>query len=472
VTEVIHKKEPTLEEQKRLVKEKHAEGHVGADLLFRTLFKDGFYWRTMYKDCESESEGCLECLRFNIGRVGFHPISPVLALLPFDHVGMDFLGPFNTSIDGFNYILLVVDVLTRFVILRPLRAKLAEEVAWTLLCIFADFGVPKIIQSDSDRSFFNAVMTALREMAGFEQRRIMKYFPQANGLPERFVQETKRLLEKWNRGDWIAWNKRVPALQMTLNDRIISFHKSRPFAVLFARQFNGFDDFRNAEGKMPSFEYLEERNEKLIKAVFPAIAELEKQNAEMKAGKLNAIAEAKRKCKKRLKKFKVGDIVMKLVDVREGSVAQRWEGPFTIVEEDAKQKAYRLLNSMGRLVSGFIPAPKLRIVRYASDADMTGFSEIKAIKAHRGTQGNREYLVQWKKKGADEWVHELDCDAYDLIREYWVKIAKEKKDKGKEAEVVEIEEPKDESRPATPPLVIQPLQPTVRRVTRVSNRRK
>jgi hypothetical protein len=419
VKDVIRKIEPPVEEREKIVQEKHNEGHVGADLLFRTLFKEGFYWQSMYKDCEKVSKGCLECLRFNIGRVGFHPISTTSASLPMDHIAMDFIGPFNTSVNGFNYILLVVDVLTRFVWLRPVKSKTAEEVAWVLLCIFADFGAAKIIQSDTDSSFFNKVISALREFGGFEQRRIMKYFPQANGLPERYVQEVKRLLEKWLRGDWYAWDVKVPALQMTLNDRIISNSKSKAFSIMFARNMNGFEDFRATEGELPSFEELEERNERMLKIVFPTICEALEKEGE----KRNLEENKKRKIAKRVKEFEIGDTVMKQVDVRDSSVAQRWEGPFCIMEADRAQKGFRLLNNMGKLVRGFIPAAKLRIVQYGEDRDLEGFKEIKAIKGHRGIMGNREYLVQWKQKAEDEWVHELDCDAYDIIRKYWVKKA-------------------------------------------------
>jgi hypothetical protein len=442
VKEVLNKKEPTLEERNELMEALHQEGHVGADLMFRTLFKDGYYWNTMYKDCEIISGKCLECLCFNIGHIGFHPLSPVLVAKPFDHTAMDFV-VLKTSLNGYNFILLFVDVLTRFVILRPLKSKTAEEVAWTLLCIFADFGVPKIIQSDSDRSFFNSVMTALREMAGFEQRRIMKYFPQTNGLPERYVQEVKRLLEKWNRGDWGAWDMRIPALQMSLNDRILSIHKSRPFATMFARNFNGFKDFRNEGDLELNFDWLEEKNQKMIECVFPAIAEMEKSKGESRAKEANEKELHKRRVKRNVRSFQVGDVVMKTVDVRQGSDAQRWEGPFTIVEQDAKQKGYRLLNSMNRLVSGFIPAAKMRLVQYSEDKDLTGFHEIKKICNHRGVQGNREYLVQWKKGGKKDWVHELDCDAYDAIKNYWAKVVKESKGVP--------------PRPSTPPLVIDEL---------------
>ena len=47
---------------------------------------------------------------------------------------------------GYGYILNYQDHLTKFVILRPLRKKTAQEVAYHLLEIFCLFGAPNIIQ--------------------------------------------------------------------------------------------------------------------------------------------------------------------------------------------------------------------------------------------------------------------------------------------------------------------------------------
>ena len=64
-----------------------------------------------------------------MGRSGFHPISAVLALLPFDHIAFDFIGLLSETAEGYKYMLIIVDVVTQFIILRPLKMKLSKEVA-------------------------------------------------------------------------------------------------------------------------------------------------------------------------------------------------------------------------------------------------------------------------------------------------------------------------------------------------------
>jgi transposase InsO family protein len=56
------------------------------------------------------------------------------------------------------------DHLTKFVQLRPLKNKRAEEVAYHLLNIFLTFGAPAILHSDNGREFSNRVISELCTM--------------------------------------------------------------------------------------------------------------------------------------------------------------------------------------------------------------------------------------------------------------------------------------------------------------------
>jgi len=56
------------------------------------------------------------------------------------------------------------DHLTKFTILRPLKSKTAEEVAYQLKDIFCMFGAPFILQSDNGREFGNKIIQNLADM--------------------------------------------------------------------------------------------------------------------------------------------------------------------------------------------------------------------------------------------------------------------------------------------------------------------
>ena len=225
------------EKKKEMLKKLHKENHAGVAILFKTVWEEGYWWPTLWDDCEKEIAKCKECKLFNVERGGFHLMKTILANKPMDHVMMDLAGPFKTSEGGYCFVLIIVDVLTHFCWLHPLMRKTAEDVVWVLSEVFANFGVPKIVQSDNDPSFCNQVVEEFQGLAGFKHRRIMAYFPRTNGPVESWVRQTKDLLKKWMVGDDVEWPKYIPAIQMSLNDKICSRHGSRPFDVMFGEWF-------------------------------------------------------------------------------------------------------------------------------------------------------------------------------------------------------------------------------------------
>ena len=68
---------------------------------------------------------------------------------------------YESEKDGpFSYVMSYQDHLTKFVSLRALKSKRAEEVAYNLLDIFCAFGAPVVLQSDNGREFTSKVVKA------------------------------------------------------------------------------------------------------------------------------------------------------------------------------------------------------------------------------------------------------------------------------------------------------------------------
>ncbi len=161
ISNAIGKKDPGQQERKAVVEQAHKESHIGGYGLYQKVFRDGYFWPGMRTMCADVAAGCNECLKYNVGRVGFHPISPLVAKLPFDIIAWDFLGPFPESKRGYKFVILIVDIVSRFVILRPLKTKSVEEVSMVILEVFANFGIPQVVQHDQDPSFMNKVFDRL-----------------------------------------------------------------------------------------------------------------------------------------------------------------------------------------------------------------------------------------------------------------------------------------------------------------------
>ncbi|XP_060862057.1 SCAN domain-containing protein 3-like [Metopolophium dirhodum] len=101
--------------------------------------------------------------------------------------------------DGdYKFIMVYQDHLTKFVILRPLTHKRAEEVAYVLIDIFTTFGAPAISQSDNGREFANKVIIELCSM--WEELKIVHGKPrhsQSQGSVEKANQDIQNILATW-----------------------------------------------------------------------------------------------------------------------------------------------------------------------------------------------------------------------------------------------------------------------------------
>ena len=98
-----------------------------------------------------------------------------------DHLEVDLFGPMDVSEDGNTFVLLLVDLATRFIWLRPLQNKSATVTATALYPIFCQFGFLKVIQGDNGTEFVNEIIKQWLSQAGVNHRLITPYHPEANG---------------------------------------------------------------------------------------------------------------------------------------------------------------------------------------------------------------------------------------------------------------------------------------------------
>ncbi|SAM03447.1 hypothetical protein, partial, partial [Absidia glauca] len=90
----------------------------------------------------------------------------------------------------------MVDVCTRFTILRVLQDKKSDTIIHTLIQVFGDFGYPNIVQSDNGKEFKNNFFTKLQDTMGIDHRFSTSYHPRGNGVAERYVRTAKEIIRK------------------------------------------------------------------------------------------------------------------------------------------------------------------------------------------------------------------------------------------------------------------------------------
>ena len=107
----------TAEQKKQLMETHHSLGHFGGMALMRAIIAEGYNWQNMSRDCADYVAACSLCQRYTIGKKGYHPYTPITASFPMDHISFD-LFQLTTSQERYNYVLIIVDACTRFVLRR------------------------------------------------------------------------------------------------------------------------------------------------------------------------------------------------------------------------------------------------------------------------------------------------------------------------------------------------------------------
>ncbi|XP_045118078.1 KRAB-A domain-containing protein 2-like [Portunus trituberculatus] len=141
--------------------------------------------------------------------------------------------------DGeYRFILNYQDHLTKFVCLRPLKTKTAEEVAYHLVDIFCDKGAPHILQSDNGREFCNKLITEVLVLwPGCKLVHGKPRHSQSQGSVERANKDVEAILACWQKDyNTTKWSEGLRFVQWQKNTR---FHRGigrTPYEAMFGQK--------------------------------------------------------------------------------------------------------------------------------------------------------------------------------------------------------------------------------------------
>eukprot|EP00735_Rhodelphis_limneticus_P011757 TRINITY_DN4895_c0_g1::TRINITY_DN4895_c0_g1_i1::g.911::m.911 TRINITY_DN4895_c0_g1::TRINITY_DN4895_c0_g1_i1::g.911 ORF type:complete len:185 (-),score=-14.09,sp/P10394/POL4_DROME/35.14/1e-22,rve/PF00665.21/1.6e-10,zf-H2C2/PF09337.5/7.8e-05,zf-H2C2/PF09337.5/4.2e+03 TRINITY_DN4895_c0_g1_i1:259-813(-) len=129
-------------------------GHIGITKTLDKLGKD-YYWPQMPKSVKVAVATCPAC-QFQRATANLPPLAPIerKLLLPFDDISIDILGPMPKTAAGNEYVLVVMDRLTKWPEAFPLPDKAATTVAKALVeGIVCRHGCPTWILTDRGGEF-------------------------------------------------------------------------------------------------------------------------------------------------------------------------------------------------------------------------------------------------------------------------------------------------------------------------------
>lgn len=410
---------PTQEERIKLLSREHSKGHFGVQAILQALKRNGIYWLNLKKDANELIQACIPCQRHNIIQKGYNPLRPVLATLPGDSWGIDLAGPFTTSIRGNNYLLVMIDIASKFYILRAIPDKSALSVATEILDVICTFGPMRKLQSDHGTEFINSLVNSIKENLGFNHALISQYHPRGNGASERAVQSAVKTIKKQINGNVAEWDMKVPPTQLFLNSKYNVRTKSTPFSLMFGRNANDFEDFSKIKDQPTSRKLNKELQHKIqfmSEVVYPAVYEQVKRVT----NKQKAIFDKSHK----MIDIPVGSTVMILITDKQNKLDPHYKGFYKIVRKTAAG-TYVLRNEKGFIEPRNYPPSLLKVTSSDIIPEDDIFYEVEAIIGHKRDSYNQYlYRCRWLNydDSHDTWEPADNFTDSKFITEYWRRI--------------------------------------------------
>ncbi|XP_069176135.1 uncharacterized protein [Procambarus clarkii] len=201
----------------KLLETAHADrfaGHGGVSKTFHRLAKC-FYWPHMKKDVRRFCKTCHACQmawKANLP-VPKAPLCPIPSLgEPFEHLILDIVGPLPPSTSGVQYLLTILDRVSRYPEATPLKTITAKVLVKPLLWFVSRYGLPKTIQTDQGSNFMSRLFRQQIVDLGIQQITSSAYHPKSQGALERFHQTLKSMLRKFCHDRQNKWVEDLPYL--------------------------------------------------------------------------------------------------------------------------------------------------------------------------------------------------------------------------------------------------------------------
>jgi hypothetical protein len=344
---------------KQLITKVHggAQGHRGVQATLALLVEQGLDWDSMEQDVEWYLASCAVCQKVMPGKASVEvPLHTTMARVPFEVVAIDAIGPMEDDIHGFRYVLVCMDVFTRWVELVPAYSTRAQEAVEFLVQVFGRFGTPAAIRSDNGTQFVNELLETFTRLTGVKHQFAVPQRHESNGLVERVNREVNRhliaLIVESGKSD--RWSELLPMVQRLLNSSEHSVLGTSPSQLLFGGALNlNRGLFLPQDGKeeeiVPTTEYLHNLLQKQEGLLDKALEHQSSVQANGQAEFVHAVD------------YKVGDFV--LVDkarfphmVRK--LMPKWLGPYQVqavvsesvyvLQDICTNKSYRVHRKMMR----------------------------------------------------------------------------------------------------------------------------
>lgn len=214
-----------------LIKYYHEQfGHFGVWKTFKSLSLN-YAWRNMRDSIKKVIKGCELCQRSKISNQAV--VGRMEAIIPRDEndlLAVDIFGPLPASTAGVKYILVILNVFTKYIKMYPIKTPTAGAITSKLeKDYFLNIRKPRSILSDNGSQFLSNKWNTFLKQNGIRNLHCSIRHPQSNPV-ERCMREIARLLRIYCHKKHTSWAKYVKRVELLLN---CATHESTEAAPIF-----------------------------------------------------------------------------------------------------------------------------------------------------------------------------------------------------------------------------------------------